>query len=155
ICRSFDIIQGFSRETGVEINFDKLQGINLLSKEGLPSEFQSEKNTIEFLGYSISSDNISIKPSSVNNIKKHISYLLYKNLIQPLNSKPLQSVKIPNNDNDSDFVTAIMQIRRYLYGNLNENMLKNYLNGSYKRLNFKGVMSFYPLLDDEQQMKEL
>lgn len=155
ICGSFDIIQGFSKETGVEINFDKSQGINLLSKEGLPSEFQSEKNTIEFLGYSISSDNISIKPSSVNNIKKHISYLLYKNLIQPLNSKPLQSVKIPNNDNDSDFVTAIMQIRRYLYGNLNENMLKNYLNGSYKRLNFKGMMSFYPLLDDEQQMKGL
>ncbi|MGE8206041.1 reverse transcriptase domain-containing protein [Heyndrickxia sp. NPDC080065] len=155
ICKSFDIIQDFSRETGVEINFDKSHGISLLSKKGMPSEFQSDKKSIEFLGYKLSGDNISIKPSSVNKIKEHISYLLFKNLIQPLNTKPLQSVKIPSNNNDSDFVTAIMQIRRYLYGNLNENMLKNYLNGSYKRLNFKGVMSFYPLIDDEKQMKEL
>lgn len=155
ICKSFDIIQDFSKETGVEINFDKSHGISLLSKKGMPSEFLSDKNSIEFLGYSLSGDNISIKPDSVNKIKKHISYLLFKNLIQPLNTKPLQSVKIPSNNNDSDFVTAIMQIRRYMYGNLNENMLKNYLNGSYKRLNFKGVMCFYPLLDDEKQMIEL
>ena len=38
-----------------------------------------------------------------------------------------------------------MQIRRYLYVNLNEKMLHNYISGPYKRLNFKGIMSFYPL----------
>jgi RNA-directed DNA polymerase len=155
ICKSFDIIQQFSSETGVNINFDKSHGISLLSKKGMPSEFYSKKNSIDFLGYKLSGDYISIKPSSINKIKKHISYLLYKNLIQPLNKSKLQSIVIPNNDMDGDFVTAIMQIRRYLYGNLNESMLKNYLNGSYKRLNFKGLMSFYPLVDDEEQMKEL
>lgn len=155
ICKSFDIMQDFSRETSVEINFDKSQGISLLSKKGMPSEFDSDKNSIEFLGYQLSGDHVSIKPSSVNKIKQHISYLLYKHLIQPLNKTPLQSVKIPSNNNDSHFVTAIMQIRRYLYGNLREYMLKNYLSGSYKRLNFKGLMSFYPLVDDEEQMKEL
>ncbi|PEO58307.1 reverse transcriptase domain-containing protein [Bacillus wiedmannii] len=155
ICKSFDIMQDFSRETGVEINFDKSHGISLLSKKGMPSEFYSDKNSIEFLGYQLSGDTVSIKPNSVNKIKQHISYLLYKNLIQPLNKTPLQSVKIPSDNNDSHFVTAIMQIRRYLYGNLSEYMLKNYLNGSYKRLNFKGVMSFYPLIDDEEQMKQL
>ncbi|WP_280157458.1 reverse transcriptase domain-containing protein [Priestia aryabhattai] len=155
ICTSFDIIQKFSRETGVEINFDKSNGISLLSKKGMPSELHSEKDSIEFLGYQLSGNNISIKPDSIKKIKKHISYLLYKNLIQPLNKNPLQSVQIPSNDTDTDFVTAIMQIRRYLYGNLNEHMLRNYLNGSYKRLNFKGLMNFYPLIDDEKQMQEL
>ncbi|WP_341302292.1 reverse transcriptase domain-containing protein [Lysinibacillus sp. FSL H8-0500] len=155
ICKSFDIMQDFSRETSVEINFDKSHGISLLSKKGMPSEFDADKNSIEFLGYELSGDNVSIKPNSVNKIKQHISYVLYKNLIQPLNKTPLQSVTIPSNDNDGDFVTAIMQIRRYLYGNLGEYMLKNYLNGAYKRLNFKGVMSFYPLIDDEEQMKQL
>ena len=29
------------------------------------------------------------------------------------------------------------------------------MNGSYKRLNFKGIMSFYPLIDDEKQLKNL
>ncbi|WP_046181189.1 reverse transcriptase domain-containing protein [Domibacillus tundrae] len=154
ICKSFDIIHDFSKEAGVEINFDKSEGIHLLSKKGMPSELKAKEH-IEFLGYQISGTNVSIKPASLNKIKANISYLLYKNLIQPLAGNTLQSVEIPSNNNDKDFVTAIMQIRRYLYGNLNEHMLKNYLNGSYKRLNFKGVMSFYPLIDDEEQMKEL
>ncbi|MCU5340123.1 reverse transcriptase domain-containing protein [Bacillus cereus] len=155
ICKAFDVIHEFSRETGVEINFDKSQGISLLSKRSMPSEFSSDKTSIEFLGYTLSGDNVSIKPDSVKKIKKQISYLLYRNLIQPLNRVPLRSVKIPSNDNDSHFVTAIMQIRRYLYGNLSEHMLRSYLNGSYKHLNFKGIMNFYPLIDDEEQMRQL
>ncbi|WP_305926512.1 reverse transcriptase domain-containing protein [Bacillus mycoides] len=155
VCTSFDIIQNFSGEAGVEINFDKSNGISLLSKQGMPSEFSIDKTSIEFLGYELSGDNVSIKNDAVRKIQKHISYILYRNLIQPLNKVPLQSVSIPANNNDSDFVTAIMQIRRYLYGNLNEQMLKNYLSGAYKRLNFKGVMNFYPLIDDEKQMEQL
>lgn len=155
ISKSFDFINEFSKEAGVEINMLKSEGISTLSKEGMPSELNSNKHYVEFLGYKLSSDNISIKPSSVNKIKKQISYILYKNLIQPLNGSQLKSVNIPSNDEDFDFVTAIMQIRRYLYGNLNESMLKNYLNGSNKRLQFKGIMSFYPLLDDVEQLKQL
>ncbi|WP_263705371.1 reverse transcriptase domain-containing protein [Shouchella tritolerans] len=154
ISKSIDFINEFSREAGVEINMLKSEGISTLSKEEMKSEFK-KKTYIEFLGYKLSSDNISIKPSSVNKIKAQISYILYKNLIQPLNGSQLKSINIPSNDEDFDFVTAIMQIRRYLYGNLNESMLKNYLNGSYKRLQFKGIMSFYPLLDDVEQLKQL
>lgn len=155
ISKSFEFINNFSKEAGVEINLLKSEGISTLSKEGLPSELVSNKHYVEFLGYKLSSDNISIRPSSINKIKKEISYILYKNLIQPLNGSNLRSVFIPSNNEDRDFVTAIMQVRRYLYGNLNENMLRNYLNGSFKKLNFKGIMSFYPLLDDEEQLKKL
>lgn len=155
ISKCFDFINEFSREAGVEINLLKSEGISTLSKKGMPSELNSNKHYVEFLGYKLSNDNISIKPLSVNKIKRQISYILYKNLIQPLNGTELRSVKIPSNDEDADFVTAIMQIRRYLYGNLNEDLLRNYLNGSYKRLKFKGIMSFYPLLDDEDQLKGL
>lgn len=156
ITKSFEIINIFSTEAGVKINALKSDGISILSKEGMPSELASYKHYVEFLGYKLSNEHISIKPSSVNKIKKQISYILYRNLIQPLNGETLKSVMIPGNDEDRDFVTAIMQIRRYLYGNLNERMLRNYLNnGSYKRLRFKGIMSFYPLLDDEDQLKYL
>ena len=81
--------------------------------------------------------------------------MLYRNLIQPIKSRPFVAVTIPNNNEDSMFVTVIMQIRRYLYGNLNDKLLNLYLSGAYKRLNFKGLMSFYPLIDDEDQLKEL
>lgn len=154
ICKAFDIIHSFSKEAGVEININKSEGISLLSKKGMTSELKT-KEYLEFLGYQISGTNISIKTNSINKIKAKISYILYRNLIQPLSGNTLQSVEIPSNGEDKDFVTAIMQIRRYLYGNLSEHMLKNYLNGAYKRLSFRGVMSFYPLIDNEEQMKEL
>lgn len=155
ICKSFEFIQEFSKEAGVNINYAKSDGISILAKKEMPSEFESKKNNVEFLGYSLSADKISIKGSSVNKIKSRISFILYKNLIQPLNKDKLVSIKIPSDGKDKDFLTAILQIRRYLYGNLNEHMLKNYLNGSFKRLNFKGLMSFYPLIDDEEQLLEL
>lgn len=155
INKSFEIIDEFSKDTGVEINLLKSEGISILAKEGFPVELNSQKHFIEFLGYQLSKDSISIKKSSVIKIKKHISYILYKNLIQPLRQKKLKSISIPANNKDRDFLVAIVQIRRYLYGNLNDKMLRNYLSGDYKRLNFKGLMSFYPLLDDENQLKEL
>lgn len=155
ICKSFEIINKFSNETGVPINFKKSEGISLLTKKGIPSEFHKTKNHIDFLGYKLSCDNISIKDKKIQNIKKNISYLLYRNLIQPIKSKPFIAVTIPNNDEDDMFLTAIMQIRRYLYGNLNDKVLNLYLKGAYKRLNFKGLMSFYPLVDDEEQLKQL
>lgn len=155
ICKSFEIISEFSKETGVPINFKKSEGVSLLSDKNMPSEFYKTKEYINFLGYKLSGNKVSIKDDKVRKIKQQISYLLYRNLIQPIKSKPFIAVTIPNNNEDSMFVTAIMQIRRYLYGNLNDRLLNLYLNGVYKRLNFKGLMSFYPLIDDINQLKEL
>ena len=155
ICKSFDIINEFSVSAGININLKKSSGISLLSKKGMPSEFGKTKEFIEFLGYKLSVEKVSIKDDSVRKIKKEINYLLYKNLIYPVKTIPFKAVKIPSNGEDEAFVTSIMQIRRYLYGNLTEEKLNKYLNGSFKQLRFKGIMSFYPLLDDEEQLREL
>lgn len=155
ICKAFEIINDFSRLTGIAINFDKSDGISLLQKEGMQSEFAHPKSYVEFLGYSISVEKIGIKKKSIENIKKQISYLLYKNLINPISTNPIKITNLPTFDRDKDFLTAISEIRRYLYGNLTEQTLKKYLNGTYTKLNFKGIMSFYPLVDDENQMLEL
>lgn len=155
ICKAFEIINDFSNIAGININYDKSDGISLLQKAGMRSEFVNPKSYIEFLGYKISVTHIAIRDSSVLNIKKQISYLLYKNLIQPLKSNPIQALRFPTAHKDSDFLTAISEIRRYLYGNLTEITLKKFLNGTYVKLNFKGIMSFYPLINDEDQMKDL
>ncbi|MCT1538768.1 MULTISPECIES: reverse transcriptase domain-containing protein [Lysinibacillus] len=154
INKTFDIIDTFSKETGVEINLLKSDGISLLTKEGFPTELKA-KEYLEFLGYRLSNNYVSIKEESVVKIKQHISYILYKNLIKPLKQARLSNITIPSNNQDRDLLVAILQIRRYLYGNLNDSLLRNYLSGNYKRLNFKGLMSFYPLIDDENQLKEL
>jgi len=81
--------------------------------------------------------------------------LLYRNLIQPLKQKSLGGQTIPANDKDRNFLTAMMQIRRYMYGGLSNKQMHDYLSGRTTKIYFKGVMSFYPLVDDEKQLLEL
>jgi RNA-directed DNA polymerase len=155
ICRAFSIITAFSDDAGVAINIKKSAGISLLSREGLPSELMHCKSNIDFLGYSIHVDKVSIKSDSVRNIQARISYLLYRNLIQPLKGTVLRGLVIPANNRDAAFTTAIMQVRRYLYGGLTGQHLRNYIGGRTKRIYFKGIMNFYPLVTDEEQLKAL
>jgi len=155
ISKSFSIINEFSSLTGIEINAKKSEGISLLTREELPSEFKNTKTFINFLGYAISVDSVSIKNNSVKKIQKQISYLLYRNLIQPLKGTKLKGLIIPANDRDKALVTAIMQIRRYMYGGLSSQQLRNYINGKSKRIQFKGIMSFYPLVNNKKQLQSL
>ena len=154
ICEAFNIINQFSREANVPINAKKSDGINLLTKEGSANEISS-KNHFEFLGYSIGCDKISIKEKTIKRIKKQVSYLLYRNLIQPLKFYPFCAMQIPANDQDKALLISISQIRRYLYGGILHREIWDYINGRRKTIYFKGIMSFYPLLTDEEQLKDL
>ena len=155
ITKALDIMSNFSKDVGVAINAEKSEGISILCPNGMKSEFHKSKDKVEFLGYSISVDKVSIKDSSVEKIKREISYILYKHLIQPLKSSTLKALKIPGNNKDDALLSAICEIRRYMYGNLSEDMLSAYLSGRSNRIFFKGIMSFYPLINDEEQMKSL
>ncbi|MBP4046500.1 reverse transcriptase domain-containing protein [Chromobacterium violaceum] len=154
ICRSFELISDFSNEAGVRINPKKSEGISLLVKGDMPAEIYS-KSAFNFLGYSISVDKVSIKPDSVRKIKKQISYLLYKNLIQPLLTSPANGRLRPEIYGDKAILVALAQVRRYMYGGLSSQNLIDYLNGGSGRIYFKGIMSFYPLIDDEDQLRML
>lgn len=154
ICKSFSIINDFSKEAGVSINAKKSDGISLLARDGLPAEIAS-KNYFNFLGYSIGVGKVSIKETAEKRIKKQISYLLYRSMIQPLRSSPLKGLIIPANDRDKALLVSIMQVRRYMYGGLSNRDITDYISGRKKYLHFKGVMSFYPLLNDESQLRDL
>lgn len=155
ICDAFTTINNFSAEAGVPINVKKSEGISLLTKKGLPAEFKNTKSSVDFLGYSISVDEVSIKPSAVLKIKKQISYILYRNLIQPLKGSVLKGLVIPANDKDEALLTSMSQIRRYMYGGLSGQQIRNYLSGRTNAVKFKGIMSFYPLVNDTKQLREL
>lgn len=155
INKSIEIMTSFSRDIGVSINQEKSEGISMLCPKEMRSEFSKYKEEVEFLGYALSINKISIKKSSVVKIKRQISYILYKHLIQPLKPIKLTALKIPANNKDEALLSAICEIRRYLYGNLSENMLTAFLNGRNKRIFFKGLMSFYPLINDVEQLKSL
>lgn len=154
ICESFNIVAAFSRDAKVPINLKKSDGISLLSKDGLAAEIAS-KPSFNFLGYAIGVDRVSVREKTVQSIKKQVSYLLYRNLVQPLKAKPLKGLIIPANERDEALLTAMLQVRRYLYGGLLHRDLVAYIKGERKTLHFKGVMSFYPLLNDISQLRGL
>lgn len=158
ICNAFNIMTSFSRDAGIPINAEKSDGISLLKQTKYKkSEFTecSTKNNVEFLGYSISVDNISFRDESIFKIKKEISYLIYKNLIQPLKRGCFLKFSKIERNKDYNLMVTLMQIKRYIYGDLSHKQLVNYITGRSKRLRFKGIMSFYPLVNDENQLIEL
>jgi hypothetical protein len=154
ICDSFNIVNAFSHEAGVPINLKKSDGINLLSRDGLAAEIAS-KSSFNFLGYAIGVDRVSVRDKTVQRIKKQVSYLLYRNLVQPLKSTPLKGLIIPANDHDKALLVAMSQSRRYLHGGLLHREIVDFIKGRRKSLHFKGVMSFYPLLNDVAQLRAL
>jgi hypothetical protein len=154
ICKAFTLIEVFSRDAGVPINPIKSAGISLLKKRGLRSEIAS-KDSFDFLGYSLGVEHVSMSEKAEKKIKKQLSFLLYKNLVQPLKTRPLRSLMIPSGGRDEALLTAMLQIRRYLYGRLEQRDIVEYLKGRRRTLYFKGAMSFYPLVDDESQLRAL
>lgn len=154
ICEAFTCIDDFSREAGVKINAAKSGGISLLVPEGMPAEM-NPKHHIDFLGYSLTVHSISIKRKNVQKIKAKISYILAKHLLQPLRQLPLKALIIPANDVDVALQGALGEIRRYLYGGLTSTQILNFIHGRTRRIYFKGLMSYYPLLTDKQQLCDL
>lgn len=138
---------------GVDLNFLKSKGITLLGPAGMPAEFKAQ-SSVEFLGFSISQKHISIRRSSLQRIKEHISFLIFQNLLQEPLRGHLPSGRMLGQI-DEDYPVLIYQLRRYLYGDLSEAMLRRYLFRQTPLLRFKGLMSFYPLVDDEPLLQEL
>ncbi len=154
ICEAFACIDDFSREADVKINAMKSAGISLLKKKGMPAEM-APTDSIDFLGYSLSVGYVSIKSAAVENIKSQISYILAKHLLQPLRKTPLRALIIPANDHDTALISAMAEVRRYLYGGLTSQQILNYIHGKTRRIYFKGLMSYYPLITDAEQLKML
>jgi hypothetical protein len=137
---------------GSPINSEKSGGIRLLVPSGAPSEIKSVE-FIEYLGHQITYSSVGMKSRAVRRIKKRVNELLYFNLIkepQASTQNPARLQKV-----DRDYVVYIWQLRRYLYGDISERRLRHFQARGVPRRRFRGVMSLFPLLDDQQQLKEL
>jgi hypothetical protein len=155
IVRSANALEDAAVEMGVGLNFLKSKGITLLSPKGLQAELPTQE-AVNFLGYKISQQYLSIRPESVQRIKRHISFLVYQNLLQEPKRGHFVSERILGSGKiDVDYPVLIYQLRRYLYGGLSEAMLRRFLYRQTPNLRFKGLMSFYPIVDDEPLLRAL
>lgn len=91
-----------------------------------------------------------MRDSAVDRIKQRVQTLIYTNLLmEPLRGSQNLSVLTTS---DRDYVTYVWQLRRYLYGPLSENDVRRFQHGSIPAMSFQGVMSFFPLVDNDQDL---
>lgn len=153
VCEAVDVLHSASHHIGSNINVEKSPGVSLLVPDGTVYTEMRSKERVDYLGHSVGLRVLQMKAPSIERIKKRISTLLFTNLLlEPMNgTQDLARISAA----DLDYVTYIWQLRRYLYGPLSENEIRRYQRGGVLPMSFQGVMSFFPLVDDDAQLREL
>jgi len=156
ICAAADVLHSRAEAMGVSINQRKSPGISLLLRPGTPPETGEMKSIskVSFLGYDLGIGEAEIKAESIARIKSRLEQLVFNNLLrEPLNGcqEPVQLGAAV----DRDYVTLLLQMRRYLYGDLTEKQVRRYQRGEVPFRRFKGLMAAYPMLSDSDQLRLL
>ena len=152
IAQAAKVISSVAGDMGLSINYEKSEGVKLLTPLDAPREI-SGKETVSFIGHKIDTENISMSDALVSRAKGRLSQLIFANLLQ----EPLRgNVNWAHISGlDRDYSVLISQIRRYLYGNLSEEQLRNYLSRAVPNIHYRGFMSFFPVVDDDELLKDL
>lgn len=153
VCRAVNALEETASEMGVQLNFVKSEGISIVCPEGLPVEFKA-KSAVSFVGYKIGSQIISIRESTLKRTKAWMSYLIYSNLLQEPKRGRLPIARLVHGI-DQDYRIMLIQLRRYLYGELSESQLRKYMARQTPLMHYHGLMSFYPIVNDEVLLKQL
>jgi RNA-directed DNA polymerase len=153
ICQAVDALNEASVEMGVELNLSKSEGISILSNHANVSEFRT-KPTLDFLGYSLGSDSVGIRVKTISRAKERLAHIIYTNLLEGPESGVLPPGRL-SGINDRDYVVMIYQMRRFLYGDLTERSLAKYLSRAVPVMHYRGFMSYYPLVDRDDQLRQL
>ena len=161
LCRDYeqankcaDLMLSHGHRSATEINFEKSDGISLLTPEKVAE--MPVKPFFLFLGYKVSPSGISISPKAVKRIKKKISTIIHRHLLLYPKRKQFNPERIESSGLDWDMVTCVNEIRRYLYGRVTELTVSDCLADKSKPLTLtKGLLSFYPLIDQPETLREL
>ncbi|MCY4456594.1 MAG: reverse transcriptase domain-containing protein [Acidimicrobiaceae bacterium] len=153
ICNAVDLLHQHATTIGVSINVSKSPGVRMLVPCGADSEMTSIDN-VQYLGYQLRLGSTTLTEKALNRIRKRIGNLIYWGLLhEPL--KGSQDVARLQGNVDRDYVSVILRMRRYLYGDLSEKAVKRFQQRETPLRRFKGVMSAYPLIDDGEELVTL
>lgn len=153
ICQAANVMASFSETIGSQLNLKKSKGIRLLSAPGESSEISSV-DRVDFLGYRLTRDSVGLKDSVVDRIKSRVDYIVWSNLLEPLQKGTFQVERVAP-PIDRDYQVMIGQLRRYFYGNLTEAKVRQLARGAVKRMRYPGLMAHFPMIDDMEQLKAL
>lgn len=153
VSEAVSVLYEASSQIGAPINSEKSLGIRLLTREETLHVEMSSTKHIDYLGHQLGLRKVRMKDTSLDRIKRRVGQLIFTNLLL----EPLKGTqKIDRLEHfDKDYTTLIWQLRRYLYGPLTEREIRKFQNGSIPPMSFEGVMSFFPLINDENSLREL
>ncbi len=155
ICEAANVIREASAAIGPAINLEKSDGISLLMYRGeLANAEMKAKDNVAFVGHRIHRDKVSLGVKVSKAVHRRVTSLLRDNLLRALQDGS-QDLSRVSSTTDRDYVVYVLQLRRYLYGDLSESQLRRYLRGGIPPRRFKGLMSFFPLIDDHDQLMQL
>ena len=170
-----ELVLDHCERAGVAVNFDKSDGISRFGPEWASAKHAelsgSGKAAIDYLGYRFrfqsvnrSEDpakrvvrRIAIRPKSLFKIRSRVSNIIYCHLLRYPERGLFTQARINLRAGvDWDLVTCINDLRNYMYGGLPEEELQRALRDRTTRLHLnRGVLSFYPLMNDVEQLKAL
>ncbi|MGL5827880.1 MAG: reverse transcriptase domain-containing protein [Nocardioides sp.] len=153
VCEAATVLHELSEAIGSPINFEKSPGVRILRAEQEAAAEIVSTTRVEYLGHDVGLRTVRMRQSAIERIRARVDRLIYTNLLlEPIKgTQELSRV----GTNDRDYVVYIWQLRRYLYGPLSEAEIRRFQHGEIPPLTFKGVMSYFPLVDDDQTLAEL
>lgn len=138
--------------SGLHINRKKSPGITAVSV------YTQEIRTIsefKYLGYSLSSDALRIPASKVRHYQQKFSRLTHIYLIQPLKFGFNARRSSSSGGYDWDLLGLISEVRRSIYGGLDERDIQEFLWAGRRLKCMRGLMGFYCILEDSRRLKIL
>jgi len=161
LCNSYEVahrcanrMMAHGKRSQTQINFEKSEGIFFLTCEPR-AEIRSTTH-FDFLGNRISQTDVCIAEKSVRRIKRKIAGIIHRHLLLYPSRGLFTPNRVSGNQIDWDVVTCLNEIRRYLYGQLTEAKMAECLQDSSEPLVMtKSLLSFYPLVTNSEQFREL
>jgi RNA-directed DNA polymerase len=151
--QAVDVLHRIASDIGADINQTKSDGISLLVPKTANAEFR-HKHYVEFVGHQVGLSELNMKPDAAERIKARLRELMYTNLLMAVHDRTIDGSRLSGKV-DRDYVVFIWQARRFLYGDLSEQDLRRFKSRGTPMRRFKGVMSYYPLVDDSEALQRL
>lgn len=147
------------KAAGLELNYEKSPGIKYfdigpsLDKRNLfiDHDDAGQLETIgvfNFLGHSFTQFGTGLFDKSIVRVKRKISRILYIHLLLYPKRGQFNSNRLSQTAYDWDLITALNEVRRYMYGGLYEKEIQQFLEEGTKLRAVRGLMSFYPMVTD-------
>lgn len=155
LCEAVDQLHEASKAIGSEVNLAKSEGVHLLvPPEAVDKAELRPTSHVDFVGYEIALERLEMSQGAREKAKNHLRELLYFNLLLEPLSGQVEPARLHGRV-DKDYYVFLLQARRYLYGDLSEKALRRLQARGSPAKRFKGLMSFYPLIDDTEVLVEL